>query len=1246
MFRTRKGSIVIQKTLTSDNRACLERRNALKPTRNKPSGLLAVVLGITTAVASVGLLSDHIPAFAQNHPQPNAQVPVANQPMMQNATPVLQSAPVTNPTDLLRENNRLLVAARTSLAGGDVVTAEQQMQQAVALNAPLTERDDRPTYVKLLIDGYKNWAVAYKTYGNTEQVRRLRAENLALQAEGFYLHKNLETAEKLARDAISQNVGVSAEMVGKQRDPQSILQRINDTRILQAAQNGTLGSASGTAVVSAAVMRQAQEMQPDLVQARRLLQAGQIAESEKIGQKLVAMNVPDSAFDTIGDNPTRLMVDIAKTRHQLSQQTLGGIQQPTYSPGLYASNAVPVQGMTGPTTVPGPMPSTSPERSQTAAVGDISRQASEHEFAAEVQRQITRSQQLMSEPLPKMNDAISNLQDMRTKIEAAQISPDMKRSLVGRVDRELLQMEDYRAKHGSSIELAQNNADVYAAIDEQRKQNDYVEMKLKEFTEEYNVLYRQERYAEAIAVVEKARAIAPKNPVVEQMDIQSMMADRVQRTNALKNEKERAIYDLFEDEHRASIPNVNDRNLLVGPTTNIWTDISKRTPISTVGDEQSLAEQKIYQILEQPITLNTGGRKPLRAVVDELMKQTQMNIVIDNQAIADNGMTDETTSDLYVEVNALNEIKLRSALNMMLDQVSLAYTVRNESLYITTPKRARAELKYKAYYIGDLVIQHENAPRIRPKTGMERYKEAMDIALRRNTGFGVSSAMQAPVQPVSMNNGFNDQSGMSRMPSNILAQTLDSGYRPGGYGGYNGYSDFGQQGNDRNGAAGGGANFGDLMSLIMETIDPDSWRGGGAGGMGGTGGRGGGASGGGLMSTGTTDGGASTTSEGEATIRPFQNTLTFIIRQTEENHQKIADLLKQLRKMNDIQINVEVRFITIEDNFFESIGMDFDIGIRNSQSSKYSNMSGSAFTNAVKQSKMIAGLAGAADTTSAPMFSQDLGMTVNQGSYGMTMPTFGKYDASAGASLGFAILNDIETYFFMTAAQGDSRSNVLQAPKVTLINGQYAMVMDMSERPFVTGLNPVVGDFAVAMQPVIQVIPDGTMLGVDAVVSSDRRYVRMNLSPMFSTVSDTVQTYNTATGDMNQWGDTSGGGNNFGNLNQNNNQNQQQQDGDQNNRLAPVVGGTVMQPVTTTFTVMTSVSVPDGGTILLGGVKRLREGRKEYGVPMINKIPYLKRLFSNSAVGRETQSMMLMVTPHIIIQEEFEESMNSAVENR
>src|SRR5690606_37825780 len=87
-----------------------------------------------------------------------------------------------------------------------------------------------------------------------------------------------------------------------------------------------------------------------------------------------------------------------------------------------------------------------------------------------------------------------------------------------------------------------------------------------------------------------------------------------------------------------------------------------------------------------------------------------------------------------------------------------------------------------------------------------------------------------------------------------------------------------------------------------------------------------------------------------------------------------------------------------------------------------------------------------------------------QGGFGSALPPFGGFDAATAATFGFAILSDIEAFFVIQAAQGDSRTNILQAPKVTLFNGQQATVSDTSQRPFVVSVIPVVGDFAAAQQ--------------------------------------------------------------------------------------------------------------------------------------------------------------------------------------
>ncbi len=66
-------------------------------------------------------------------------------------------------------------------------------------------------------------------------------------------------------------------------------------------------------------------------------------------------------------------------------------------------------------------------------------------------------------------------------------------------------------------------------------------------------------------------------------------------------------------------------------------------------------------------------------------------------------------------------------------------------------------------------------------------------------------------------------------------------------------------------------------------------------------------------------------------------------------------------------------------------------------------------------------------------------------------------------------------------------------------------------RPFVGGFRPVVGSGAVGFMPVVVTLPEGTGLFAQAVVSADRRYVRLTALPFFSFVAE-VNTFNMATG--------------------------------------------------------------------------------------------------------------------------------------
>ena len=332
-------------------------------------------------------------------------------------------------------------------------------------------------------------------------------------------------------------------------------------------------------------------------------------------------------------------------------------------------------------------------------------------------------------------------------------------------------------------------------------------------------------------------------------------------------------------------------------------------------------------------------------------------------------------------------------------------------------------------------------------------------------------------------------------------------------------------------------------------------------------------------------------------------------------------------------MTIEVRFITLNDNFFERIGVDFDFNIDDNVGVNPAQSTGADRQPVGSERRPIG--------CRRPATGDQLARTSPPTWTSPSARTASRWPCRSSAAssrrrrnFGFAILSDIEAYFFINAAQGDRRSNVLQAPKVTLFNGQQAFVSDTSQRPFVISVIPVVGDFAAAQQPVIVVLSEGTFLTVQAVVSNDRRFVRLTVVPFFSKIGD-VNTFT-----LQRLGRRRPSSTRAQSTTTKTATTTKQRPKCRDHRS----GTTVQLPTFSFVTVTTTVSVPDGGTVLLGGIKRLSEGRNEFGVPILNKMPYINRLFKNVGIGRETQSLMMMVTPRIIIQEEEEERLGVATE--
>jgi general secretion pathway protein D len=811
-------------------------------------------------------------------------------------------------------------------------------------------------------------------------------------------------------------------------------------------------------------------------------------------------------------------------------------------------------------------------------------------------------------------DALALLDAAAANVSAQPIPDDRKDQLLRRIERARRDIEEATGKRRAELALEKRNAEVEGQIDRERARKVEVDQRIAMLVDEYNTLIDQRRFAEAEAVAKKAGQLAPDNGVVRQLLAQSRVIRRIETQKTIAGGQQDAFLDAADDIARSATPFTGPIEF---PETKNWTDLTKnRSQRMAEGKSRATpTELAIHRKLDTRVKPSFRNQ-PLAAVLAALAKQADVPIHLDMVGLEQEAVTSDTLVTLSLDSQ---QISLKSALKLLLEPLHLRYVVQDEVLKITSPGLVKGVYYSVTYQVGDLV---------KPIPNFSSDGLGIEGALSKGYSQALRSSLSVQVEPPrdALNRAARADSGAG-VEAGSLAQLQGRGNGP-ATGGMPAVP-FGPA------AAGGGqADFQSLIDLIQNPVGgPGAWA----------------------------DGG------GNGAIRPFDTNLSLVVSQTQEVHEEIADLLEQLRRLQDLQVTIEVRFISLNDTFFERIGVDFDFNIQTGVNQPL-NMTAIPTQGNGSQNPAALGLnarpGGRSQTIGLDQTGEPgvaLGALTGTGTNGLPQRTgnffsipfrqnsFGAATvpqlpglpnvASSAADFGFAILSDIEAYFLIQAAQGNTRSNVLQAPKVTLFNGQNAFVSDTRQRPFVTAVIPVVGDFSAAQQPVITVLNEGTAVNVEAVVSNDRRFVRLTLVPFFSQIGrveefqfEGSRSTKSKSSDEKSGTDVkipgadglvgvTNGTASAGELELQSN------------------GTTIQLPEFLFTTVTTTVSVPDGGTVLLGGIKRLREGRNEFGVPILSKIPYINRLFKNVGLGRTTDSLMLMVTPRIIIQEEEEEKL-------
>jgi type II secretory pathway component GspD/PulD (secretin)/tetratricopeptide (TPR) repeat protein len=793
---------------------------------------------------------------------------------------------------------------------------------------------------------------------------------------------------------------------------------------------------------------------------------------------------------------------------------------------------------------------------------------------AEVGTKVAESRRLMEvEP----DKAIALLEETKASVMAADLSAPVTRTMVRRLEVAI----ELAKKDKLAFDAKMNDKEAYAEAQRTKlrilEADSAKQRQVTEMMDKAMAAQEDGDYAAAEAWAERVIALDPNNVSATAMATVMRVRRHYEEDQRIRAAKEEGVLNALHDVDRASVIDGDVLRDGISYPRNFLEMTKNRDRFADPVPYKEPETLEVEKKLNEPISINMPNGT-IGEAVGFLRNYTGLNITVDNVALQDEALAESTPINNLV----LTDTKIKTVLRLMLEPHGLSYKIEDGVLVITTPQ-SKSRSFARVYQVADLVV----APPRNPKPPMQTINQGDPTAQ-----LNVNQANFSPESQGESGNWKVEKKEDRDVDFNPLIQLITTSIAPGTWE----ISDPNSGSSVRTGYGLGGAGFGADQGLGFGEEEPPI-----------------------------------------GSITPFFLNLSLIIRHTSDVHDQVIDLLRQLRRLQDLQVSVEVRFITVNDSFAEFIGVDFDFSI---QSDLFGPKSSFVVPNPAatpvspgpggdddaaglapwlvnpqrdhslgNRQPLTLGVGNAQPGIGSTRFTGDLQIPVLQDSYSPASLISNLGNLNAGTNFGIAFLSDLEVYLFLTAVQQNTRANVVQAPKVTTFNGASATIGDQTQRFLVTGLTPVVNAGAVAFQPQISPIQDGVTLQVTPVVTADRRYVRLTLSPFFQVLSD-VQTFTFGAGAVGGGG--LGGG-------------------------AADLQSTLQLPIVSNTFVMTTVTVPDGGTVLLGGIKRLTEQRLEFGTPVLSKIPTINRLFRNIGIGRTTDSLMLMVTPRIIILEEEEE---------
>lgn len=348
--------------------------------------------------------------------------------------------------------------------------------------------------------------------------------------------------------------------------------------------------------------------------------------------------------------------------------------------------------------------------------------------------------------------------------------------------------------------------------------------------------------------------------------------------------------------------------------------------------------------------------------------------------------------------------------------------------------------------------------------------------------------------------------------------------------------------------------------------------------------------------------------EGGGYSADVANNNQILVIHTPETQLQVAQFLDDLRRFTSTVVTIESRFINITDAFLQEIGVDWrGLGPIDGTEAVLNDVTYGLEDNAgLAQDNNGPGL-----TTGAGL-NPIAGAFFNDGSDGdvraftqnffdeistngdPVLSALGKtLTSTGGASFQVAWLKGDEEYnAVVRAVEKSVNATEVTAPILTVYNTERAYVTVVNQISFVQDFDVDVANSAFIANPNIGIIQEGVVLDVRPTISYDRKYITLEIQATVAELIQPIREYTTSLSGFS----------------------------------TPV---TFQLPELKTQSASTTVDVPDHGSILLAGLKRLRYINRTAEVPWLGRLPLAGVLFRQKGLDDEKESLIVLVRASI-----------------